>query len=241
MTMTTNIATKDERIVDERYEAVFILNRAQIESHICSDDPARKGMTTMRVRLNDAKDSIITESTDGYSLVQVTEKLTEHNIEHYPLDVNPSETPTTKLDGAYLIPQEVLEDLRKGFPRRKNYCAQPWQRSVVVSIGDGNIECGRSDKQGKPQVDTFPQSQYTAFAPVEKVWPELHHGEPKHKATYSIAALIKTLSAIERAGGERVTISLWDDKTSLQMTSVNQYGHATQRDIRALVMPCGSK
>lgn len=231
-----NIATEEERIVDENYKSVFVLNRAQVESHLCSTEPERKGMTNMRVRKDDTGNYIVTESTDGKCLIQVMEKLDKSNIEHYPLDVNPSETTKVLLEEAQYIPVEVLETIAKGFPKRKNFCAQPWQRTVVVSVNDlsKEIEVGRSSKQGKPQVDSFAQSEWTAYPPVDQVWPK---GDPAVSATFNVKLLKRVLEAVERAGGELVTVKQWDDKTALQIESVNKYGHTTERDIKALIMP----
>jgi len=232
----TNIATQDERILDENYEAVYVLNRAQIESHLCSSDQARKALTNMRVYKDD-QGYIVTESTNGSRLIQIKEKAND-DIQHYPLDVNPAETNKVILgdrDEAQFIPGEVLDEIVRGFPRRKNFMAQPWQRNVVVSVNDDKLEVGRSDKQGKPVVDKFDKSQWTAFPPVEQVWPQ---GKPDASNTYLIENLKAVIEALEKAGATVVEFNLWGDKTKpLQFISVDKYGHKTERQVEGLVMP----
>lgn len=232
----TNIATQEERILDDSYDAVFVLNRHQIESHLCSTEEQRKSLTTMRVYKDD-NDYIVTESTNGSRLIQIKEKASSE-IQHYPLDVNPSETKEVILgdaENAQYIPGEVLDELIKGFPRRKNFCAQPWQRNVVVSVSDDGLEIGRSDKQGKPSVDTFDKSKWSSFPPVEQVWPQ---GDPDAQNCYLLENLKACIESLEKAGATVVEFSLWSDKTKpLRFVSVDKYGHKTEREIQGLVMP----
>jgi len=228
----TDVATDDERIIDGTYEAVFVLSKAQIESNVCSLDPARKGMTNMRVTRNG--DDITCESTNGKCAIRVTDKVSSNPLKHYPYDVNPSENPEPVINEPQFIPGAVLEELAKGFPKRKNFSAEAWQRAVVFSVAGKTFEVGRSNKQGKPEVDSYDKSPHTAFPPLESIQPTT---DPAMVANFDIKLLQTALAKMEAAGAELVSIKLWSATHALVMDSVNKYGHATARVIQAYVMP----
>ena len=206
-------ATADERIVDNSYNSVFVLGKAQITSHVCyneeeeekkADSVGRKAMKNMRVRTED--DRIVTESTNGKILLQVKERSGQHNIEHFPFDVNPSESPKTIMPGAQYIPGDVLDELARSFPKRKNFNKQGWQRCGVFSFTEGEFEVGRSDKQGRATVDTWELPQATAaFPPVEDIWPK---DDAVSTIRFDLPVLMKALKAMESAGAECIEMHL---------------------------------
>jgi len=227
-------ATQDERIVDESYEAVFILGKEQIASHVCSQDSNKPGMKNMRVRLEDGK--IITESTDGKILIKVVEAENRWPITSYPFDVNPSESPKTVLKEPKLVPGELLDELNSGFPLRRNYQKELWQRSAVFSFQDDKIEVGRSDKQGRPTVDSYDAASSTAFPPVDSIYEKLTKDETL-SISFSLPLLKRIIEAMEAANTEFVRAKLWDSKSAMLLESVTKYGAKTEREISALIMP----
>jgi len=232
-------ATKEERIVDETYKAVFILGREQIAAHVCLDSEtqraAHKSMTNMRVSKDDTH--VITESTNARVLLRVKEPINRFDIEQYPLDINPSERTDTLLDTPQFIPGETLDELKKQLPMRRNFQKAVWQRSAVFSVKeDGSYEVGRSDKQGKATVDEQEAPKHTAtFPPVDKVWKE---GDPDYKNMFTVENLKKVVSAMEEAGAELILFKCWQDPiVAANFQSVDRYANPTKREIDALIMP----
>lgn len=231
-------ATADERIIDESYKAVFVLGKEQVAAHVCYDGEqansiGRQAMRNMRVRTEGGK--IITESTDGKLLLQVKERADQHNLETFPFDVNPSESPKTVLDSAQYIPSDVLDELLKSFPKRKNFNKAHWQRSAVFSFTDSELEIGRSDKQGRATVDTWDLPKAAkAFPPIEKVWPE---DDPVSTIRFDLPVLQRALKAMQAAGAECIEFQVWGSKRAAKAFSVTQYGKPTDREINALIMP----
>ncbi len=238
----TMAATTDERIIDESYKAVFVLGKEQIAAHVCYDEEeddktklsiGRQAMRNMRIRVED--DRIITESTNGKMLLQVKERIGQHNLEHFPFDVNPSESPKTVMQGPQYIPGDVLNELTKGFPRRKNFNKANWQRAAVFSFTEDELEIGHSDKQGRATVDTWDLPKaVNAFPPIENVWPK---GDAVSTARFDLAVLKRALEAMEAAGAVCIDLSIWDKKQAAKLSSITQYGKVTDREINALVMP----
>jgi hypothetical protein len=231
-------ATTDERIIDESYKAVFILGKEQIAAHVCHDEEktdgiGRQAMRNMRVRAED--DRIITESTNGIVLLQVKERAGQQNLEHFPFDVNPSESPKTILPDAQFIPGDVLDELTKGFPKRKNFNKAGWQRAAVFSFTEGEFEVGHADKQGRATVDSWELPKaVNAFPPIEKVWPK---DDPTIAIRFDLHVLQRALKAMKAAGAECIELAVWDKKQAAKLTSITQYGKVTDREIDALVMP----
>lgn len=236
-------ADMSERIIDESYKAVFPLGKEQTSSHLCSE--SNRKLQVMRVRLEldeTAKTAnIVTESTDGKALIQVKEPASAWQIKNFPFDVNPSESPKNILDTPRLIPLEVLDDVSKGFPKRKNFQKHKWQKAAVFSFQDDKIEVGRSDKQGQPIVDKFEGTTSTAFPPVEEIFDANKVADAKVTIRLEVPLLKKLIEAVERTGTEFVNLSLWGSDRALLVQSVNLWGSKTVREVSAFLMPVGEK
>jgi hypothetical protein len=230
----------DERIVDDSYNAVFPLRKEQVTSHLCST--SKKKLSNMRVRLED--DTIITESTDGKAMIQVKERATVLNIAHFPFDVNPSEAPKNVLAEPKLIPGSLLDDIAKGFPKRKNFQKHQWQKAAVFSFqkDSDDIEVGRADKQGRPTLDKVPAAGEIVFPPVDDVLKAIDDSAAAATVRLEIGLLKKLIEAMENAGTEYVKLMLWGGaKDPAKFVAVNKWGANSSREVVALIMPVAEK
>lgn len=235
-------ADQQERILDDSYKSVFILNETQLKAHVCaktSEDNPTKPLAHVRIRREG--DNIITESSNNKVVLSVVESLNTYNLGRFPLDVNPSETVKTILkDGqAHFLPSSLMVDIAKSIPKREKCRKQTWQQTAVVSVTDTEISVGTADKQGEPTLQTHEKPDVPVFAPIEKVPEQLAKlGAVSASAHISFDHLKQLVDALEHTATQLLKLEMWKANDPISLKAVDPRGNPPGgRQVSAVLLP----
>jgi len=231
--MTEQQLTKEEKIIDESYDAVIVLSEAQLKAHVASADDKRRGMCNIRITLQDGK--VVTTSTNGKALLQVTEDAGKHTLDDIPQVMNPAEVDNQLARKSVVyLPAAVCNDILSVMPKRRNFRGKSWQRKAVFSLQDSMIEAGHANKQGEATITTYPTSEWTSFPPVEKL---LADGtKPDMEFILNVTELAQLLSKLNDAGVKTASFKLHTiDKN--KPVRIDSLEGVHGRSVTALLMP----